>query len=48
MIDADEKDAVHLKVVQMVDTVKVGRSPRYIAGMKNPNSLTAWYLHALA
>lgn len=48
VIDADEKDAVHLKAVQTVDTVKVGRPPKYIAGMKNPNSLTAWYLRALA
>ena len=48
VIDADEKDAVHLKAVQTVDTVRVGRPPRYIAGMKNPNSLTAWYLRALA
>ena len=48
VIDADERDAVHLKAVQTVDTVKTGRPPGYLAGMKNPNSLTAWYLRALA
>jgi IS4 transposase len=48
VIDADEKDAVHLKAVQTVDTVKAGRPPKYLAGMKTPNSLTAWYLRALA
>lgn len=48
VIDADEKDAVHLKAVQTVDTVKAGRPPKYLAGMKDPNSLTAWYLRALA
>lgn len=48
VIDADEKDAVYLKAVQTVDTVKVGRPPKYIAGMKNPNSLTACYLRVLA
>ena len=48
VIDADEKDAVHLKAVQTVDIIKAGRPPGYISGMKNPNSLTAWYLRALA
>lgn len=48
MIDADEKDAVHLKAVPTVDTVKAGRPPKYLAGMKSPNSLTAWHLRALA
>lgn len=48
VIDADERDAVHLKAVQTVDTVKAGRPPKYLAGMKSPNSLTAWYLRALA
>ncbi len=48
VIDADEKDAVNLKAVQTVDTVKVGRPPRYIAGMKKPNSLTVWYFRSLA
>ena len=48
VIDADERDAVHLKAVQTVDTVKAGRPPKYLAGMKDPNSLTAWYLRALA
>ena len=48
VIDADEKDAVHLKAVQTVDIVRQGRPPKYIAGMKNPNSLTAHYLRVLA
>ena len=48
VIDADGRDAVYLKAVQTVDTVKAGRPPRYLAGMKSPNSLMAWYLRALA
>lgn len=48
VIDADEKDAVHLRAVQTVDIVRQGRPPKYIAGMKNPNSLTAHYLRVLA
>ena len=48
LVDVDTREAIHLKAVQTVDTVKVGRPPKYIAGMENPNSLTAHYLRVIA
>jgi len=48
LIDADAKDAVQIKAVQTVDIKKVGRPPKYLEGMDEPNSLIAWYLRALA
>lgn len=48
LVDVDEKEAVHLKAVQTVDTIKVGRPPKYLAGVKDPNSLIAWYLRIIA
>jgi len=48
LVDADAKDAIQLKAVQTVDTKKVGRPPKYLEEMDEPNSLIAWYLRALA
>jgi len=48
LIDADAKDAIHLKAVQTVDIKKVGRPPKYLEDMDEPNSLIAHYLRALA
>ena len=48
MVDVDAREAVHLKAVQTVDTVKPGRPPAYLYGFKDPNSLGAWYLKCLA
>jgi hypothetical protein len=48
LVDVDRKEAIHLKAVQTVDTVKRGRRPAYLAKMKEPNSLMAWYLRVVA
>ena len=48
LVDVDLKEAIYLKATQTVDTIKRERPPKYLAGMNNPNSLTAWYLRALA
>ena len=48
LVDADDRDAVHLRAVQTVDIVSKGRPPKYLAGMDNPNSLLAWYLKVIA
>lgn len=48
LIDIDTREAVHLKAVQTVDTVRRGRPPHYLSGMKDPNSLPAWYLRVIA
>ena len=48
LVDVDKKEAIHLKAVQTVDTVKRGRPPKYLSKMKDPNSLTAWYLRVIA
>lgn len=48
LVDADERDAVHLRAVQTVDIVSRGRPPKYLAGMDDPNSLLAWYLKVIA
>ena len=48
IVDADERDAIHLRAVQTVDIVSKGRPPKYLAGMDNPNSLLAWYLKVIA
>lgn len=48
LVDIDTKEAIHLKAVQTVDTVKRGRPPKYLADMKEPNSLTAHYLRIIA
>lgn len=48
LVDADDRDAVHLRAVQTVDTVSKGRPSKYLAGMDDPNSLLAWYLKVIA
>jgi hypothetical protein len=48
LVDVDQKEAIHLKAVQTVDTIKRGRKPAYLAKMKEPNSLMAWYLRVVA
>lgn len=48
LVDADDRDAIHLRAVQTVDTVSKGRPPKYLAGMDDPNSLLAWYLKVIA
>ena len=48
LVDADERDDIHLRAVQTVDIVSKGRPPKYLAGMDNPNSLLAWYLKVIA
>jgi hypothetical protein len=48
LVDVDRKEAIHLKAVQTVDTIKRGRKPAYLAKMKEPNSLMAWYLRVVA
>ena len=45
LVDADDRDAVHLRAVQTVDIVSKGRPPKYLAGMDNTNSLLAWYIN---
>lgn len=47
-VNADDRDAVHLRAEQTVDTVTKGCPPKYLAGMDDPNSLLAWYLKVIA
>lgn len=47
IVDADAKDSVFLKAEQTFTDKKRGRKPRSTWGMKDPNSLTGWYLRML-
>ena len=47
IVDADAKDAVFLKAEQTFTDKKRGRKPRSTWGMKDPDSLTGWYLRML-
>ena len=47
IVDADAKDAVFLKAEQTFADKKRGRKPKCTEGMKDPNSLTGWYLRML-
>ena len=47
IVDADAKDCVFLKAEQTFTDKKRGRKPRSTWGMKDPNSLTGWYLRML-
>ena len=47
IVDADAKDSVFLKAEQTFTDKKRGRKPRSTWGMKDPDSLTGWYLRML-
>src|SRR5574344_731106 len=47
IVDADAKDAVFLKAEQTFPGQKRGLKPKCTEGMKDPNSLTGWYLRML-
>ena len=47
IVDADAKDAVFLKAEQTFTDKKRGRKPKCTEGMKDPDSLTGWYLRML-
>ena len=47
IVDADVKDAVFLKAEQTFTEKQRGREPRSTWGMKDPDSLTGWYLRML-
>ena len=47
IVDADVKDAVFLKAEQTFTEKQRGRKPRSTWGMKDPDSLTGWYLRML-
>lgn len=47
IVDADVKDAVFLKAEQTFTEKQRGRKPRSTWGMKDPDSLTGWYLPML-
>ena len=44
IVDADVKDSVFLKAEQTFTDKKRGRKPDCTKGMKDPGSLTGWYL----
>jgi hypothetical protein len=50
LVDVDTKEAIHLKAIQTPTSgrVKKGRKPAYLAGVKEQNSLIAWYLRSIA
>lgn len=47
IVDADAKDSVFLKAEQTFTDKKRGRKPDCTKGMKDPDSLTGWYLRML-
>lgn len=47
IVDADDKDAVFLKAEQTFTEKRRGSKPRSTWGMKDPDSLTGWYLRML-
>ena len=47
IVDADAKDSVFLKAEQTFTDKKRGRKPDFTKGMKDPDSLTGWYLRML-
>ena len=47
IVDADAKDSVFLKAEQTFTDRKRGRKPDCTKGMKDPDSLTGWYLRML-
>ena len=47
IVDADAKDSVFLKAEQTFTDKKRGRKPDFTKGMKDPYSLTGWYLRML-
>ena len=47
IVDADAKDSVFLKAEQTFTDKKRGRKPDCTQGMKDPDSLTGWYLRML-
>ena len=47
IVDADAKDSVFLKAEQTFTDKKRRRKPRSTWGMKDPDSLTGWYLRML-
>ena len=47
IVDADAKDSVFLKAEQTFTDKKRGRKPGCTKGMKDPDSLTGWYLRML-
>lgn len=48
IVDADAKDAVFLKAEQTFTEKCRGRKPKCTEGMKDPDSLTGWYLRMLS
>lgn len=47
IVDADSKDAIFMKAEQTFTNKKRGRKPKCTKGMKDPDSLTGWYLRML-
>lgn len=48
IVDADAKDVVFLKAEQTFTEKLRGRKPKCTKGMKDPDSLTGWYLRMLS